>query len=753
MTIDVYQMCPCGSGKKIKFCCCRDITSDLSKVVQKLDAEQRVAALEQVSKTIAKRGNRPALLAIKAIAQLQLGNEEGAEETVAAFLAEDPRNSVALALSATVKSAGSDPVSGVEPLQRALQNVGDEIPAAVYESIGALAEALLVAGHVMAARAHYLLQAGMSDSKDEEVNEILSRLTRSPQLPLLLKQTLHWDECPADSPLKVEFDQALDLASSGTWLAAAEKLAELAQRAPDQASLHRNLGLLYCCLARTDEAVAALHRYAAHDGEVDLEDRVEAEALAQLLDGVSLEDKVSLVAVKYPVPDVDKLTEQLSDNPRFDRIPVDPAKLGGEDSPPPKVVYYLLDRPLPATGAEIDRADIPTVLSELFLFGRETDREARLEAVLAQTEDFDEKKKALIDVLGELLEEPTETETVGEISATEAALSWNWRMPNDVPADRREQLVADQRREMILEKWPNTRLPAVDGKTPLETKDDPACRVPLLAAIWLLEMSGDMQLWQLDYNELRAKLGLPPAEAIDPTDLDVMLLPLTRISRLAADKLTDEQLAIVFQRAHVHQINGATRTLAKELLNRESLADAVNRPNLYAALVRTAPDTKTGLEMVHQAQQAARERKESPAFFLIAEMSLRIRRGEISEFQGLVSELEAKHMQEPGVAQAVTSLMVQYGLISPEDVNAARRTQAMQSGPLGRRARQAGAGPPVLPGTGGIPGMPASVPAADAAAAVDDAAAAGGGLWTPDGDATPQQPTGEKPKIWTPGMD
>ena len=35
--------CPCGSGKKVKFCCCRDITRDLGKIIQKLEGDQRVA--------------------------------------------------------------------------------------------------------------------------------------------------------------------------------------------------------------------------------------------------------------------------------------------------------------------------------------------------------------------------------------------------------------------------------------------------------------------------------------------------------------------------------------------------------------------------------------------------------------------------------------------------------------------------------------------------------------------------------------
>jgi tetratricopeptide (TPR) repeat protein len=755
MTIDVYQLCPCGSGKKIKFCCCRDITNDLGKIIQKLDGDQRVAALDQVSKAVTKHGNREALLAIKAIAELQLGNEEGAAQTVDAFLAAHPDNSVALALSATVKSTQEDPRCGIEPLQRALEKVGEYVPDAVYESIGALAEALLVAGHVLPARAHLLLQSALAGDEDEEIREILTRLGRSPHLPLLLKQTPQLDECPEGSPLEAEFNAALDLASRGTWLAAAERFAELLNKAPDEPSIHRNLGILYCCLGKTSDAIAALRRYASCDGDVDLDDAVEAEALAQLLDPDYNAERIPVWAVKYPIQDVEKLLEKFADEKCIDRIPVDTTQLGGEDKPPPKGVFSLLDRPLPETGADLQRDQIPNVLGQLLVFGRETDREARLEAYFSETDDFEDKKKALADVAGDLLEEPTETEQVSETPAIEGTLAWNWRMPDDTPVDRREQLAVEQRRETVLSRWPTIKVPGLGGKVPDELKDDPACRIQLLAAVWLLEMSGEMNLWDVDYNELRKRLGLPLAEPIDPAENDVLSLPLTRLARLVMDKLTEDQLVFVFQRAISHQAHNATRAAAQELLARESMRAKIHVPNLYGTLARTARNSNIAVEMAHKAQQAARDRNESPAPWLVMELSLRIRRGEAEEFMRLVNELKARHMREPGIAQAVTQIMVQHGMISQEDVDAATRAQLARSmrGRGADRLGMPGAGPVPVPGLG-----LAGVPAADPTAMPDPAMPAGepgGGdeLWTPDAPAPSDEPAGEKPKIWTPGMD
>jgi hypothetical protein len=56
MPLDAYQYCPCGSGKKLKFCCSKDILGELDKVVRAVDGEQRVAALEQIDRLTKEKG-------------------------------------------------------------------------------------------------------------------------------------------------------------------------------------------------------------------------------------------------------------------------------------------------------------------------------------------------------------------------------------------------------------------------------------------------------------------------------------------------------------------------------------------------------------------------------------------------------------------------------------------------------------------------------------------------------------------------
>lgn len=63
MSLDPYKPCPCGGGKKVKFCCCKDVVNELGEVTRAIEGEQRLAALEKLNKLMAAKGDRAALLA------------------------------------------------------------------------------------------------------------------------------------------------------------------------------------------------------------------------------------------------------------------------------------------------------------------------------------------------------------------------------------------------------------------------------------------------------------------------------------------------------------------------------------------------------------------------------------------------------------------------------------------------------------------------------------------------------------------
>ena len=110
------------------------------------------------------------------------------------------------------------------------------------------------------------------------------------------------------------------------------------------------------------------------------------------------------------------------------------------------------------------------------------------------------------------------------------------------------------------------------------------------------------------------------------------------------------------------------------------------------------------------------EKKESPARWLLAELSVRLPRMEAERCNQIVQTLQSQHLNEPGVADGLYRMLVNYGVISPDGTPAG-----------GQAAPQ--------------PAMPAE-PAPPA-----------GGLWTPDSPTPPAGGERGKSKLWVPGMD
>ena len=109
------------------------------------------------------------------------------------------------------------------------------------------------------------------------------------------------------------------------------------------------------------------------------------------------------------------------------------------------------------------------------------------------------------------------------------------------------------------------------------------------------------------------------------------------------------------------------------------------------------------------------KRGESPAALLLEELRLRLLMGrDVGECDRLLQQLRANHINEPGVAQALYQLLVEFGIISPDGRPAAK-------------------------------GRAAGETVAEAAAPPEPSK-----LWTPDAPAPASE---KKSALWTPDMD
>ena len=189
MAVDPYAPCPCGSGKKLKFCCA-DLAADIEKIDKLAASDQPHAALRHVEKLLAKEPDRASLLDIRAMLELALHEFDAAEKTLQHFLATHPENASAHAQAALLAAALGEPSKAVARLQDALELTDEAVAARVFEAIGGIGHALLLEGQFVAARAHLLLYAGMAPPGDNRAIELLLRLNLQGGLPLMLRDNL-----------------------------------------------------------------------------------------------------------------------------------------------------------------------------------------------------------------------------------------------------------------------------------------------------------------------------------------------------------------------------------------------------------------------------------------------------------------------------------------------------------------------------------------------------------------------------------
>jgi hypothetical protein len=421
----------------------------------------------------------------------------------------------------------------------------------------------------------------------------------------------------------------------------------------------------------------------------------------------------------YTFSEMDPVLERLLSDRRLDKMPPEMHRAPDDEQPAPRAAFWLLDREMPHTAENLHVEHIPQVLGELYVYGRETDREPRIEFVTVKRPGYEEAVRDVRAFLGDQGGEPQAEEQVGQVPTSMEALSWRWRFPQDVTVQKRQELGDQKRRETTLNVWPETPLGVLDGKCPREAARDPRGRVRVLAAILLMELHSGMAGWEEVFHRLRTKLGLPQPEDVPAEGVDMVELPACRLHRLPPEKLSDEQLIEAFQRSAFLRFPQACLRLGPEIVRRTSLHPRVDIASVYASMSITSPDTEKALSLIQQAQQAATRAGRSPARYLLRELHLRTARAEGDECQRLFRILQSQYASEPGISEGLYRWLVDVGAITPDG-----------------QPRQPEGAPPAGPsqpaGTEGETGEPQP-----------------GGLWTPGQPDKPAEKKGSS-GLWLP---
>lgn len=660
--MDPYTLCPCGSGKKLKFCC-SDLIGEIEKIHRMIEGDQPRAALRHVEQTLAKQPGRASLLDLQAMLQMSLGEHEAAEATVAEFLKNHSDSPSAHAHHAMLLADKGETVAAVEALQSALDRVETNLPQRVLEAIGSVGHALLLAGDVVAARAHLWLYEAVAGGHDHRALELLVRMNQVSGLPLLLRDRLALRSLPASHPAASEMQVIQRMAAAGKWRAAAAQLDDILPDYLDTPLFFYNRALLSGYLGDRKNFAAGMRLYARQD--IPLDDAVEAEALAQLVDSEAQGDIPHTLRLVYDIANEESLVERLSSNKQLQPLQLSQEELESFDGPQPRGYYMLLDRVVPENGAELTRDDVPHVLGFVSHYGRQTDRAERVELVTDSDEKLQATIEALQQVLGDSLGGKSDEVDLGTSPrGNDAALSWRWHLPANTPPAKRRELLAEERKAALLDRWPNTPRAALGGKSPREAAGIDELRLTLLAELLLLEHGSANAGFGDTFAKLRSDLGLSAPENISATEVDANNLPVVRIERVDLSGLSNEDLATLYKRCVLVHATGALKAVAREGLRRDNFdVEYIPREKLYEQLFSLEEDSEAALAVLDEAREWVTSRGESCGPWDMIELQLHIAENNSEGANRTLAHLRDEHMNEPEIAQQIYQLLYMIGAI------------------------------------------------------------------------------------------
>ena len=740
--VDPYAPCPCGSGQKFKWCC-HKVEPYAEKAERLYEGNQVEAALAALDEGLRKVPGNPWLLVRKALIHERREEPAKARPLLEQVLVTQPDHVGAQALLVRVVTEAEGPVAGAAQLQRALTSMPEEARGAVAPLTQMIALLLGRTGFIPAALAHLELAEALGLDDEATTESIRRMLEGDPAVSPWQKNP--YDLAPAPAGLSDEhaarFAEALEWAEGGLWQSAAAAF-EVLSAESGGAEVERNLGLCRLWMADEAGAVEALRRSVAWSGPTA--GAVDLEALCQLVAPPYREDQVEHFHLIWPLRDRSRLMAILEnrDDVHYEgRGPIEPEN----DASPEVDVFALLDRPRLAPKTVPDRPeDLPRVLGRV-LVGQETAsldafEDGRLDAL---TEHFREVAGAAIPPAH------PKTKVVEKVSRSAVAMATEWVIPEGLDRAAMSRLNRQESRRVLLEVWPKTPMPYLNGRTPEQAAKAGDAGVPLRAA--LIQYEANRGFWRedIDFDDLRRSLNVPPEPEI-AEDVDVETVHLGRLHRVPAERLDDDRLAALYLRAREYVLPQAMDRAARALVERSLPADRahVDRFSVYSDLANLAlsrdevAEAFSWVDRGRAAEPASLKVRNAPRWDMLT-VRLRARSEPPEAWVPQLAIVLERYREDRNASQTIMSNLLDMGLVQlvpnpdrPDDVLMDTR---------GLQAVLAEYGPRVTTASGGL-GVSATKPEIWTPGA---AAAGGGGIWTPGSGAPASE--GEKPKLIIPG--
>jgi len=715
MTLDLYSLCPSGNGKKIKFCKCQDSLSELDKIMTMVMGGQVVPALDRLNRMLAEHPDAACALAIKGRILLNLREFDLLADNAERFVRLQPTNPLALTQRAVAQMVHGELGKATESILEAISESGNKIDSFVLEVTTMLAYQLLESGQFLTARAYAMLvMTAEGFDGMESAASLLERLNTDPAVNHLVKALPTHRPRPDRAEWGERFDEALGLLRSHRIPLANTKFSSLARAYPNEPAILS--GLLTCTIWRADlEAQVDCLKRLSQCEQLDPTQRSKFLAMAWLTEPRLQDLSVELMSMKTDVENVAQDEQALRSNPYFAEVPDATLRslVASEDEVPPRSGFQLLDQPLPSSETQLTGENLPETLALVLVFGKQTDRPARLEVKAVLPMFLEVVRSTLAEALEKLpwVEEPYQS--VPFVMASDPRPAWA-----DRPNYRKnlEPILAEFRKSRFAHRMTKQPLPALRLRSLSDAATDPDLALQREAILRVLENTESIAQDPELLDQVRQESGVAPLPPlVVKTADDLELIENSDLPRIDCQQLDGEGLRYLMSRARLLQMGQVLKQVALEALSREESpddpGDANFRSGAYLALIESTDSLEESLRWIAEAKVYFAKRSLDVAHLLLVELSTRVRGGDLEGFQTTLRTLTSEHSHREDVMQILQQMLISLGLLNPDG--------SPRRGPM----RPGAAEPP----------------------------ASAGGIWTPDGGGAPDAPASGK--LWVPGMD
>jgi hypothetical protein len=381
-------------------------------------------------------------------------------------------------------------------------------------------------------------------------------------------------------------------------------------------------------------------------------------------------------------------------------------------------LYTVLDRPRQVyeKNQELSLDELPVVAAVLGVSapGSKSTEPATVELQVEFDQDVAAVRRTFEEWAGSEVTRVDGSEKTGSVAREQIPWLWKWFLDPAIPAREHDRLRRVWCQRVVNDVWPNSAQAALGGKSPRDASADPRKKLALAAAVWALDAFCDQFEFQLDLQIPRSRLGVANPEPISVAD-DQQLhrLSLVQLRRVPLHELSDEQLGWVMSRTIAMRQQAFSYELLTEMVARPVLLTEQNFADLYLSLSRLCQSRHSreeALLWVSKGRDFARTKQmplEVVMPFDVRELLLRLddpNDPQLSRSAAHVWNTYARKIPQLGASLA--PVLIEAGLSGPWHQFDTAHRAAEQLAPAG-----------------------------------------GSGLWTPDADTAPSQPS----KLWVPG--